>query len=61
MTDRDAAQKEAIDKMKVPVSFRKQTADDGFFGVVMPGPLFQLCDEYQRLVRRQWSEMSNGV
>jgi uncharacterized protein YbaP (TraB family) len=61
MTDRDAAQKEAIDKMKVPVSFTKQTADDGFFSVDMPGPLFKLSDEYQRLDSRQYSDMSNGV
>ena len=60
MTDRDAAQKEAIDKIKVPVSFTKQTADDGFFSVNMPGPLFKLSDEYQRLDRRQYSDMSNG-
>ena len=60
MTDRDAAQKEAIDKMKVPVNFTTQTADDGFFSVAMPGPLFKLGDEYQQLDRRQYSDMSNG-
>ena len=48
MTDRDAAQKEVIDKMKVPVNFTTQTADDGFFTVDMPGPLFKLSDEYQQ-------------
>ncbi len=61
MTDRDAAQKEAIDKMKVPVNFTTQTADDGFFTVAMPGPLFKLSDEYQQLDRRQYSDMSNGA
>jgi len=60
MSDRDAAQKEVVDKMKVPVHFSRQTADDGFFSVSMPGPLFKLSDEYQQLDRRQYSDMSNG-
>ncbi len=60
MTDRDAAQKEVVDKMKVPVHFSRQTADDGFFSVAMPGPLFKLSDENQQLDRRQYSDMSNG-
>ncbi|MGB4845254.1 MAG: TraB/GumN family protein [Ferruginibacter sp.] len=60
MTDRDAEQKEAIDKMKVPVSFNTQTADDGFYQVDMPGPLFNMSDDYRMLDRRQYSDMSNG-
>jgi len=61
MTDRDAAQKEAVDKMKVPVNFTTQTADDGFFTVAMPGPLFKLSNDYRQLDRRQYSDMSNGA
>jgi len=61
MTDRDAEQKDAIDKLKVTVHFKKQTSDDGFFSVAMPGALFKLSDEYQRLDRRQYSDMSNGA
>jgi len=61
MTDRDAAQKEVVDKMKVPVNFVTQTADDGFFSVAMPGPLFKLSGEYQKLDRRQYSDMANGA
>lgn len=60
MTDRDAAQKEVVDKMRVPVNFATQTADDGFYSVAMPGPLFKLSGEYQKLDRRQYSDMSNG-
>lgn len=60
MTDRDAAQKEVVDKMKVPVNFTTQTADDGFFSVAMPGPLFKLSGESQKLDRRQYSDMANG-
>lgn len=61
MTDRDAAQKEAVDKKKVPVTFTTQTAEDDFFSVAMPGPLFKLNDDYQQLDRRQYSDMSNGA
>ncbi|MBK6379908.1 MAG: TraB/GumN family protein [Chitinophagaceae bacterium] len=61
MTDRDAAQKEVVDKMKMPVNFTTQTADDGFFSVAMPGPLFKLSGENQKLDRRQYSDMANGA
>lgn len=60
MADRDAVQKETIDKSRVPVIFSTQVADDGFYSVSMPGPLFKLSNEYQRLDRRQYSDMSNG-
>lgn len=61
MTDRDAAQKEVVDKMKVPVQFITQTAEDGSFSVDMPGPLLKLSGEYRKLDRRQYSDMANGV
>lgn len=60
MTDRGAVQKENIDKLKVPVEFKTRIADDGFYSVDMPGPLFKLRDENQPLNRRQYSDMSNG-
>ena len=61
MSDRDAAQKDAVDKKKVPVKFTTQTADDGFFTVAMPGQLFKLSNDYRQLDRRQYSDMSNGA
>lgn len=60
MTDRDAAQKESVDKLKVPVVFSTQRSDDGFFSVSMPGPMFDLSGEDGKLDRRQYSDMSNG-
>ncbi|MBL0144630.1 MAG: TraB/GumN family protein [Chitinophagaceae bacterium] len=60
MMDRDAVQKDAIDKLKVPVEFSKQTAEDDFFSVNMPGPLQNLSGEFSQLDRRQYSDMSNG-
>ena len=60
MTDRDAAQKEEIDQLKVPVNFTTIKSDDGFYTVNMPGPLYHMKDEYQQLDRRQYADMSNG-
>ena len=60
MTDRDDNKKEITDQLKVPVTFAKRYADDGFYSVDMPGPLFNLKDDYQQLDRRQYSDMSNG-
>lgn len=60
MTDRDAAKKEETDKLKVPVLFSTRQADDGFYSVDMPGPLFKMTDDYQGLDRRQYADMSNG-
>ncbi len=61
MADRDAIQKESIDKMKVPVEFITRRSEDGFYSVSMPGPLFKLGDDNQELDRRQYSDMSNGA
>ncbi|MEO5891999.1 MAG: TraB/GumN family protein [Ferruginibacter sp.] len=60
MSDRDAAKKDETDELKVPVVFSTIKSDDGFYTVNMPGPLFKIKDEYQRLDRRQYSDMSNG-
>ena len=60
IVDRDAAKKEETDQLKVPVHFSIITADDDFYKVDMPGPLFKMKDEYQQLDRRQYSDMSNG-
>ena len=61
MADRDAIKKEETDQLKVPVHFSTVSADDGFYSLSMPGPLFKMKDEYQRLDRRQYADMSNGT
>ncbi|WP_394767939.1 TraB/GumN family protein, partial [Ferruginibacter sp.] len=60
MTDRDAEKKDETDKLKVPVIFSERKAEDAFFSVDMPGPLFKMTDEYQGFDRRQYADMSNG-
>lgn len=61
MADRDAEQKESIDKMRVPVQFSVQHADDDLYTVSTPGPLFKLTNDNLDLDRRQYSDMSNGA
>jgi hypothetical protein len=61
MTDRDAAQKEAINKLKVPVQFSKQESADGFYSVDVPGTLYSLDNNNQELHRNQFADMSNGA
>ena len=60
MTNRDAVNKEETDQLKVAVAFSTVHADDGLYSVNMPGPLFKMKDDYQRLDRRQYADMSNG-
>jgi len=61
MQDRDAVQREKINKMKVPVSFSKQVSDDGFYSAELPGNLFRQTEETQSLDRRQYADMANGA
>jgi uncharacterized protein YbaP (TraB family) len=61
MTDRDAQQKESIDKLKATVQFAAQVSEDSMYTVAAPGNLYKMTDEYQLLDRRQYSDMSNGT
>ncbi|MBL0355864.1 MAG: TraB/GumN family protein [Chitinophagaceae bacterium] len=60
MADRDATHKEAIDKLKVPVVFSTAQSEDGFYKVDVPGPLYNVNEEYNIIDRRQYADMSNG-
>jgi uncharacterized protein YbaP (TraB family) len=61
MADRDAEQKEAINKLKVPVTFTTQHSEDNFYSVDVPGPLYSLKNSYQELDRSQYADMTNGA
>lgn len=60
MADRDAAQKDAVDKLKVPVVFNTVQSEDGFYKVDVPGQLYDAGEDYVSLDRKQYSDMSNG-
>jgi uncharacterized protein YbaP (TraB family) len=58
--NRDAAQRDDIDKMKVPVNFSTFTSDDGCFSVKLPGKLYKREDNRFN-DSWQYADMSNGA
>lgn len=60
MSNRDALQKEEIEKRKVPVVFTTQFADDSLYKVDVPGNLYLLQTSYSPFKRWQFADMSNG-
>ncbi len=60
MQDRDADQKDAIDKLRVPVTFKPAATEDGFISLQLPGTLFKLNGS--RLGDSwQYADMNNGA
>jgi len=59
MGERDSRDKEQVDKMRVPVFFRTEMADDGLFKVDIPGKFYK-AGEDGALDQRQYADMSNG-
>ena len=59
MQDRDAAQKDAIDKLKVPVKFQQITTEDHSITLMAPGQMFKREDNRWNS-SRQYADMSNG-
>jgi uncharacterized protein YbaP (TraB family) len=60
MQDRDATQKENVDKIKVPVNFSSFSSDDGQFTVQLPGKLYKRADSHST-DSWQYADMSNGA
>jgi hypothetical protein len=59
MGERDSEHKNAVEKIRVPVAFTTQTADDGFFKVDIPGKFYKFGDDIS-LDQRQYADMANG-
>ncbi len=59
MQDRDASQKEEIDKLKVPVVFRPETTPDGKIELQLPGKLYKR-EEARGNESWQYADMNNG-
>ncbi|RYZ25322.1 MAG: TraB/GumN family protein, partial [Chitinophagaceae bacterium] len=60
MRDRDSQHKDAIEKIRVPVQFAKQTSSDGFYSVHVPGKLFRFARGYSGANMEQYADMING-
>ena len=59
MGSRDSRHKDQVEKLRVPVTFSTQTADDGFFNVDIPGKFYRF-NEYSILDQQQYADMANG-
>jgi uncharacterized protein YbaP (TraB family) len=57
---RNSEHKNAVDKIRVPVTFNKQTAEDGMYTVEMPGKLFESPSMSGMFDQRQYADMANG-
>jgi hypothetical protein len=56
----DSRQKEAIEKVRVPVQFSRQTCADAMYMVDAPGKLFSFSAPNGSVDMRQYADMSNG-
>lgn len=61
MTDRDAAQRDHIDKIRVPVQMQRTTSDDGFIEVNVPGKMFRRTESSSFNESWQYADMENGA
>lgn len=60
MGERDSQHKSSVEKLRVPVAFGAQTADDGLFKVDIPGKFYKFGDDGS-LDQRQYADMANGA
>jgi uncharacterized protein YbaP (TraB family) len=59
MGARDSQHKNQVEKVRVPVAFSIQTADDGLFKVDIPGKFYKFGEDAS-LDQRQYADMANG-
>ncbi|MEO6612837.1 MAG: TraB/GumN family protein [Chitinophagaceae bacterium] len=59
MGERASREKDLVDKIKVPVSFHTETAEDGLFKVEIPGKFYKFGDDVA-LNQQQYADMANG-
>ena len=60
MGERSSHYKEEIEKIKVPVTFSKQTSEDGFYTVEVPGKLYRFNNSFNGFDQQQFADMANG-
>ncbi len=60
MHERDSRHKEYIERIRVPVPFSRQVADDGFYSVMVPGRLYSAGKSYGGIDMKQYADMTNG-
>jgi uncharacterized protein YbaP (TraB family) len=61
MGERDGQQKDVIDKLRVPVTFKTISSEDKVFTVEIPGDKFYNFSRFGDLNTRQYADMGNGA
>ncbi len=59
MGTRDSKQKDAVEKVRVPVAFSTQNANDGFYKVDIPGKFYRFGESIL-FDQQQYADMANG-
>ncbi len=59
MGTRDSKQKDAVEKVRVPVTFSTQTSEDGFYKVDIPGKFYRFGEKFL-FGQQQYADMANG-
>lgn len=59
MGERASKAKELVDKIRVPVAFKTETAEDGFFKVDIPGKFYKFGEDGS-INQQQYADMANG-
>lgn len=59
MGERDSRHKDQVEKLRVPVAFNTETAEDGLFKVDIPGKLYKFGEDGS-LDQKQYADMANG-
>jgi len=59
MGERASREKEQIDRIRVPVNFRTDSSEDGFYKVEIPGKFYKYGDD-AALDQKQCADMANG-
>lgn len=59
MGERSSKTKDLVDKIKVPVTFKTETAGDGMFKVDIPGKFYKFGED-AALDQQQYADMANG-
>ena len=59
MRSRDRRKKDEVEKIRVPVTFSGQAADDGFFKVEIPGKFYRFGEKFL-FDQQQYADMANG-
>ncbi|HEY6063126.1 MAG TPA: TraB/GumN family protein, partial [Chitinophagaceae bacterium] len=59
MGERDSQDKDMVDRIRVPVTFRTEMADDGLYKVDIPGKFYKFGED-AALEQKEYADMSNG-